>query len=311
MEEKIPPVVFMSYSHDNEEHKSWVLQLATRLRSNGVDVLLDRWNVTLGSDVASFMERGLSKSRRIICVCSAPYVNKANNGIGGAGYEKQIITAEYLRNQNTDLVIPLIRSNSEERKTPTFLGSRMYISFEDDAKYESKYEELLRDILEEPVLPIPKIGQNPFENIKAFAQQKFIPSNEQYTSPALEGTVTFDYSNNNHCYFIGQDALQFECRFSKGSNQIIYLYNDPSSIKAVALVKDVSEINKIKDARVYDYSSRNRMVQVGQLGLLQNTNGFYAAIKILNLKDDTRGDCNDEITFQYKIQSNGSPDFTV
>lgn len=39
------PTVFISYSHDNELHKNWVLQLATRLRSNGVDVLLDRWNL--------------------------------------------------------------------------------------------------------------------------------------------------------------------------------------------------------------------------------------------------------------------------
>ncbi|MBU9862223.1 toll/interleukin-1 receptor domain-containing protein [Rahnella aceris] len=34
------PTVFISYSHDNELHKDWVLQLATRLRSNGVEVLL-------------------------------------------------------------------------------------------------------------------------------------------------------------------------------------------------------------------------------------------------------------------------------
>lgn len=32
----------MSYSHDSEEHKDWVLKLAYRLRSNGVDVCLDR-----------------------------------------------------------------------------------------------------------------------------------------------------------------------------------------------------------------------------------------------------------------------------
>ena len=64
------PEVFISYSHDNEEHKQWVLQLATRLRLNGVDIILDRWNLKLGSDLASFMERGLSKSQRIICICS-------------------------------------------------------------------------------------------------------------------------------------------------------------------------------------------------------------------------------------------------
>ena len=56
--------------------------------------------------------------------------------------------------------------------------------------YEVKYEELLRDILDEPVLPIPPIGPNPFKNIKEFAKQKFIPSTEKYISPATKGYVT-------------------------------------------------------------------------------------------------------------------------
>ena len=159
MEQKeiFQPTVFISYSHDSDEHKNWVLQLATRLRSNGVDVILDRWNLKFGSDVASFMERGLSSSVRIVCVCSETYVRKANEGKGGAGYEKQIMTAEYINDQNTNWVIPLIRNNSGEKKTPTFLAGRLYISFEEPLLYESKYEELLRDILDEPLLPIPPI----------------------------------------------------------------------------------------------------------------------------------------------------------
>ena len=43
---------------------------------------------------------------------------------------------------------------------------------------------------------------------------------------------------------------------------------------------------------------------------MRNANGFYAAIKILNIKDDTRDDKFDEVTFDYTIQTNGSPDFT-
>ena len=127
---EIQPVVFISYSHDSEEHKNWVLQLATRLRSNGVDVILDRWNIKLGSDLASFMEKGLSKSSRIVSICSSTYVKKANEGKGGVGYEKQIMTAEFINDQNSNWVIPLIKNNPNERKIPTFLGGRMYISFE-------------------------------------------------------------------------------------------------------------------------------------------------------------------------------------
>lgn len=308
--EQIPPQVFISYSHDSDDHKNWIIQLATRLRSNGVDVILDAWNTKLGSDLASFMEQGLSKSQRVICVCSDNYLIKANGGKGGAGYEKQIMTSELIIDQNTNWIIPLIVNNSSNKKMPTFLGTRKYISFEDPKLYETKYEELLRDILEEPVLPIPLIGKNPFKVVKEFAQQKFLPKNEKYVSPSTFGIVTFDYSNNNGGYFIGQGELVFELKFSKSSNWNIHLYNDSNSKRSVAIAKDVKEINEIEDARLFDGSSRVRCPKINQIAVLQNSNGFYAAIKILSIKDDTRGAENDEITFEYKIQTNGSPNFS-
>jgi hypothetical protein len=303
------PKVFISYSHDSEDHKNWVLQLSTRLRSNGVDIILDRWNLKLGIDIAQFMEKGLSELDRVICVCTDQYVVKANEGIRGVGYEKRIIVAEYLTEKNNNYVIPLLRNN-DLSKLPSCLLGLNYIDFRNDSLYESKYEELLRDLLNEPVLPIPPIGKNPFQTIKEFAQQKFIPSSEKYVSPSTRGMVSFNYSNNNGCYCIGQNELMFEIKFTKASNTAIYLYNDPSSIRAIALVKDISRIELISDARKYDTSSRVRNPAINQIAILQNNNGFYAAIKILAIKDDSRGDLDDEVTFEYVIQTNGSPDFT-
>ncbi len=305
------PQVFISYSHDSEEHKNWVLQLATRLRHNGVDVILDCWNLKLGQDLASFMEKGLSESQRVICICSETYVEKSNNKNAGVGYEKQIMTAELMEDLNNNWIIPIIRNNSSSNKVPLFLKGRLYISFEENNLLESNYEELLRDLLDEPVLPIPPIGKNPFKTIKKFSQQKFIPSNEKYTSPSKVGIVTFDYSNNNGRYFIGQNELMFELDFSKSSNDSIQLYSDPENINTVAVVKDTNNIKSIKDARMYDSSSRVRNPKINQIAVVQNINGFYAAIKILAIKDDTRGHPQDEVSFEYVIQSNGTPNFTT
>jgi hypothetical protein len=102
----------------------------------------------------------------------------------------------------------------------------------------------------------------------------------------------------------------FEVYFSKASDNGIYILNDPSSILTVALVKDISKIELITDARSYDTSSRSRCPAINQIVLLQNRNGFYAAIKILAIQDDSRGALNDEVTFEYVIQTNGSPNFT-
>lgn len=307
---KPPANVFVSYSHDSEEHSDWVLQLATRLRSNGVDAILDKWNLKLGQDLAAFMEKGLSSSHRVLCICSQAYIDKANAGIEGVGYEKQIITAELLADPNRDWIVPVVRNNPQTRKLPIFLGSRFYIDFEEDRLYESKYEELLRELLDEPVLPVPKLGKNPFEAAKAYAQQRFIPGSEKYVSPAPKGNVTFDYSNNDGKYSIGSGVYMFETKWSKASDRCIHAYRDSPSIRTVALVKDKQEIRSIDDARVYDGSSRTRSPNVGQIVLLQNTNGFFAALKILDVEDDTRGSQFDKLTFEYVIQTNGTPDFT-
>ncbi|WP_419903525.1 toll/interleukin-1 receptor domain-containing protein [Kiloniella sp.] len=65
------PRLFTSYSHDNQAHKDWVLNLSTRLIKNGIDVVLDQWDMSLASDLPSFMEVGLKDADRVLAICSA------------------------------------------------------------------------------------------------------------------------------------------------------------------------------------------------------------------------------------------------
>ncbi|MDK2627222.1 hypothetical protein QO233_22795, partial [Vibrio vulnificus] len=85
------------------------------------------------------------------------------------------ITAELLSDLNSRWVIPLVRNNKGSKKVPTFLNGRLYIDFDDDVLYETRYEELLRDLLDAPVLPIPELGTNPFQAAKEHVEQKFFP----------------------------------------------------------------------------------------------------------------------------------------
>ena len=56
------PQVFISYSHDSPKHKQWVSELAAKLRDNGVNTILDQWDLSPGDDVTLFMDDGLLKS---------------------------------------------------------------------------------------------------------------------------------------------------------------------------------------------------------------------------------------------------------
>ncbi|MDE0553655.1 MAG: toll/interleukin-1 receptor domain-containing protein [Candidatus Poribacteria bacterium] len=133
-----PPKVFASYSHDSDEHKEWVLGLSCKLRENGVDVILDQWDLGAGDDITLFMENGVRDSNRVLVICTDTYVRKANAGEGGVGYERLIVTAQLAQDLGTKKFIPIIRQSSTDEKTPTFLATRLYIDFADDSKFEIK-----------------------------------------------------------------------------------------------------------------------------------------------------------------------------
>ena len=58
------PKVFISYSWDSEVHKKWVLDFATKLCENGIDVILDQWEISNrgGSPIPNFMINSVSSS---------------------------------------------------------------------------------------------------------------------------------------------------------------------------------------------------------------------------------------------------------
>ena len=158
------PKVFISYSHDTQAHKKWVLELAQRLRNSGVDAILDQFRVGLGDDLGGFMEKSVAESDRIIMVCTDNYVTKANSGLGGVGYEKMIMTAEYMTNIDSNKVIPLIRQNGTHN-VPTFLKTRLHINFSRADEYELQFDNLLREIHQAPLFKEPAVGNNPFESV--------------------------------------------------------------------------------------------------------------------------------------------------
>lgn len=155
------PIVFISYSHDTDDHKTWVRRLATDLRSNSVDAILDEWRLSPGQDVAAFMQRGITESDRVLLVCTDEYVQRTETGTGGVGYERLVVTGELVQNIDTRKFIPLFRNNATKR-LPSYLGPRVYVDFNDDAKFDSKLAELLRELLGEPAIPEPPLGPSPF-----------------------------------------------------------------------------------------------------------------------------------------------------
>lgn len=157
----IPPRVAISYSWDDEQHKEWVLKLATDLRKLGIDVTLDVWDgMKFGKFIPHFMAHAVKDSDRVICVMTPNYKKKTDNLEGGVGVEYSIISAEIKKDVKTEKFIPLFR-DGDEADIPTFLEGRSYVDMRDDTKYGEALEALARDLWDEPKYKKPEIGSKP------------------------------------------------------------------------------------------------------------------------------------------------------
>ena len=142
-----------------EEHKNWVIKLAKDLRKNGVDVILDEWDMKPGDTMSLFMERSITKSERVLCILTPAYKDKCDNRTNGAGYEAAIITSEILQNVSTNKFIPVLRSGDWNKSAPIFLRGRMGIDMREDDEYKEKLIELLKALLN--YNPKPDLGEKP------------------------------------------------------------------------------------------------------------------------------------------------------
>lgn len=124
------------------------------------------------------------------------------------------------------------------------------------------------------------------------------------------GTLAFSQANNDGRAEIGHDVWRFELKTSAAGANSFHLYNDPASIKGVAVAHGLAEIEGVTDAAAHDFSSRARTVCEGQVAILKNKDGFFAALKVLEVQDRSRGAPADKVFIEYVILNAGGSDFS-
>jgi hypothetical protein len=161
----ISPKAFISYSWSSTAHQDWVLTLATRLREDGVDVSLDKWDLKEGHDALAFMERMVSDPAvtKVIMVSDRAYAEKADGRKGGVGTEAQIISPEIYRKSDQDKFCAVISEVDADGRPylPIYYRTRIYVDLSNDDAYATNYDQLLRWIFGKPAFPKPSLGRPP------------------------------------------------------------------------------------------------------------------------------------------------------
>lgn len=265
------------------EEREYVERVARALQGQGIGVFYDKfeqvslWGADLVEELHNLFE---NRANFAVMSISEHYVKKS-----WPTYERRSILSRAIREQS-HYVLPV---RFDETPVPGLPTSIRYELAENHAP-----EELAAMIAE-------KIGIRLFEG-----KASDVPP-PRMTSPT--GEAVFDYSNHNGRYVIGRGPLEFETNWSKASNTTIYIYNDSPSINGVARAKGCMSISMVLNAESLDYTSRVRSIPRGEIAVLRNVYGFYAAIQVIDIKDDSRSDDRDELRFRYAIQSNGSDSF--
>lgn len=153
--------VFISYSWDSIEHQNWVLNLANILVTNGVDVILDQYELSAGKEMTFFMEKSLTADK-ILIILTPSFKNKADKREGGVGYEYSLFTQEYYEKQSDQSrIIPILRIGDKDTSSPAFIRTRLYHDMRNDSTFDAKWFELIKIIIDKPLVQKPILGKLP------------------------------------------------------------------------------------------------------------------------------------------------------
>ena len=237
MKEKISnPKVFISYAWASKEYEAKVLAFASQLVSDGIDVVIDKWNMTEGNDTYSFMERCVTDPTitNVLMLIDPIYAHKADTHTGGVGTETQIISAKVYQEVTQDKFIPIVFEREEDGSVskPTYLQGRLHFDLTNEEEYDTTYQRLVKTLYGEEVYAKPALGTKP-----KWVEQPIILSTKSLVSfDSLKKQTNDKVKHDSFCRFlkdISERIIEYaNNRIQPTNNQeYIDIYDETQSVK--------------------------------------------------------------------------------
>ena len=175
--------MFISYSHDSIDHVERVLALSNRLRSEGVDCVLDQYEVSPPEGWPRWMDKKIRDAKYVLLICTEPYYKRVmgeeeeGNGLGVRWEGNLIYQHLYNAGAINQRFIPVVSNESHKCYIPTPLQGGTYYSMALDMSYNDLYLRLT----DQPKVQKPELGK-----------RRALSKKEVKTNPAMFLTTPID-----------------------------------------------------------------------------------------------------------------------
>lgn len=159
------PKIFLSYAWGTEEYQNRVLSLAGELQSDGIEVLLDKWDLKEGHDTYAYMEQSVNDPdvTNVLLLLDPLYAKKADERAGGVGTETQIISPEIYNKVTQEKFLPVVMERDDDGTIPKphYLKGLLHFDLSVEEKYDDEYQRLVKRLYGVEVYIKPELGNVP------------------------------------------------------------------------------------------------------------------------------------------------------
>lgn len=143
------PKVFIS--HASEDKDRFVVDFATKLRSNGVDAWVDQWEINIGDSlIDKIFEQGIAEADAFIIVLS-------NHSVQKPWIREELNAGAIKRIEKNTKILPIIID--QDVYVPEVLKSTVWEVINDLNNYEDQFKRIIASVF--GIYEKPTIGQKP------------------------------------------------------------------------------------------------------------------------------------------------------
>ena len=145
--------VFISYSHDSEEHAQRVLSFTNLLLKDGIDCILDQYTPHPSEGWPRWMDRNTSQADFVLMICTQTYFarvmghEKKGTGLGVKWEGNLIYNKIYNNDSANDKFIPLLFKPEDKQYIPGPLEGCTFYLVTDKNEYDKLYRRLTKQPL--------------------------------------------------------------------------------------------------------------------------------------------------------------------